>query len=199
MHVMPCMYSSEAHHPSYFFPDPALVHLPWPQRKWVHVMFGHQRTSTCKLTSTMWCHTGSGRAGQRGAAEQHPLRAEPARGDQRPDAGHAVPAVSRLQRGAPNRTVAPSGIYIIEWPLKCCACNKLMTIMFTQHAGTKVLLSVLFADLMHPVSQVRMVEARPGIAFVEFDNDMQASVAMSGLQAFKVTPSNAMAISYAKK
>ena len=49
------------------------------------------------------------------------------------------------------------------------------------------------------VMQVRMVEARPGIAFVEFDNDMQASVAMSGLQAFKVTPSNAMAISYAKK
>ena len=48
-------------------------------------------------------------------------------------------------------------------------------------------------------AQVRMVEARPGIAFVEFDNDMQASVAMSGLQAFKVTPSNAMAISYAKK
>ena len=50
--------------------------------------------------------------------------------------------------------------------------------------------------------QVRMVEARPGIAFVEFDNDMQASVAMQGLQNFKVpavgttTPMN---ITYAKQ
>ncbi len=43
-----------------------------------------------------------------------------------------------------------------------------------------------------------MVEARPGIAFVEFENDMQASVAMTGLQAFKITPTNAMAITYAK-
>lgn len=46
--------------------------------------------------------------------------------------------------------------------------------------------------------EVRMVEARPGIAFVEFENDMQASVAMTGLQAFKITPTNAMAITYAK-
>lgn len=43
-----------------------------------------------------------------------------------------------------------------------------------------------------------MVEARPGIAFVEFENEMQSGVAMSGLQAFKVTPTNAMAISFAK-
>ena len=47
--------------------------------------------------------------------------------------------------------------------------------------------------------QVRMVEARPGIAFVEYENDMQASLAMSGLQGFKITPTNAMAITYAKQ
>jgi hypothetical protein len=51
----------------------------------------------------------------------------------------------------------------------------------------------------HRLAQVRMVEARPGIAFVEFENEMQASVAMSGLQGFKITPTNAMAISYAKQ
>ena len=49
-----------------------------------------------------------------------------------------------------------------------------------------------------PSSKVRMVEARPGIAFVEFENEMQSGVAMSGLQGFKVTPTNAMAISFAK-
>jgi hypothetical protein len=44
-----------------------------------------------------------------------------------------------------------------------------------------------------------MVEARPGIAFIEFENDMQAATAMSGLQNFKITPEHAMALSYAKQ
>ena len=44
-----------------------------------------------------------------------------------------------------------------------------------------------------------MVDARPGISFVEFENDMQASVAMAGLQDFKITPMHAINISYAKQ
>ncbi len=48
-------------------------------------------------------------------------------------------------------------------------------------------------------AQVRMVEARPGIAFVEFENEAQAAVAMSGLQLFQITPTKAMRISYAKQ
>ena len=47
--------------------------------------------------------------------------------------------------------------------------------------------------------QTRMVDSRPGIAFVEYENEMQSGVAMQGLQGFKVTPQNAMAISYAKQ
>lgn len=47
--------------------------------------------------------------------------------------------------------------------------------------------------------EVRMVEAKPGIAFVEFDDDSQSSVAMQDLQGFKITAQNPMAISYAKK
>ena len=43
-----------------------------------------------------------------------------------------------------------------------------------------------------------MVEARPGIAFVEFDNDMQSSEAMSGLQNFKIADKQ-MAITFAKQ
>lgn len=44
-----------------------------------------------------------------------------------------------------------------------------------------------------------MVDARPGIAFVEFQNEAQAAVAMSGLQLFQITPVKAMKISYAKQ
>lgn len=47
--------------------------------------------------------------------------------------------------------------------------------------------------------QVRMVEARPGIAFIEFDSDLSATTAMSGLQNFKITPDKAMQLSYAKQ
>jgi U2 small nuclear ribonucleoprotein B'' len=44
-----------------------------------------------------------------------------------------------------------------------------------------------------------MVEARPGIAFVDFENDMQSGTALAGLQGFKITPTNAMQITYAKQ
>lgn len=47
--------------------------------------------------------------------------------------------------------------------------------------------------------EVRLIEARPGIAFVEFDNEVQAGTALAGLQAFKVDEDHAMQISYAKR
>lgn len=40
--------------------------------------------------------------------------------------------------------------------------------------------------------------AKPGIAFIEFETEMQATVAMTGLQGFKVTPQNSMTITYSK-
>lgn len=43
-----------------------------------------------------------------------------------------------------------------------------------------------------------MVPAKPGIAFVEFDNEMQASAALTGLQGFRIMPDKAMQIVYAK-
>jgi len=47
--------------------------------------------------------------------------------------------------------------------------------------------------------EVRMVEAKPGIAFVEFESETQSSVALSGLQGFKINPTHSMTLSYAKK
>jgi U2 small nuclear ribonucleoprotein B'' len=44
-----------------------------------------------------------------------------------------------------------------------------------------------------------MIEARPGIAFVEFDDENQSMVAMQALQGFRMSPENPIAISYAKK
>jgi RNA recognition motif-containing protein len=47
--------------------------------------------------------------------------------------------------------------------------------------------------------EVRLVSNKKGIAFVEFSNEIESGVAMTGLQGFKVTPEKLMVISYAKK
>ena len=46
--------------------------------------------------------------------------------------------------------------------------------------------------------EVTTVPSKPGIAFIGFETEMQASVALTGLQGFKVTPQNAMKITYSK-
>jgi U2 small nuclear ribonucleoprotein B'' len=48
-------------------------------------------------------------------------------------------------------------------------------------------------------AEVRMVEAKPGIAFVEFETELQAGVALTGLGGFKITPTHSMAVTYAKQ
>ncbi|OQV15239.1 putative U2 small nuclear ribonucleoprotein B'' [Hypsibius exemplaris] len=47
--------------------------------------------------------------------------------------------------------------------------------------------------------EVRMVPSRPDIAFVEYENEMFASMAKDGLQGFKVTPTQKIKVVFAKK
>eukprot|EP01103_Thecamoeba_quadrilineata_P018135 TRINITY_DN6752_c0_g1_i1.p1 TRINITY_DN6752_c0_g1~~TRINITY_DN6752_c0_g1_i1.p1 ORF type:complete len:243 (+),score=47.63 TRINITY_DN6752_c0_g1_i1:51-731(+) len=64
-------------------------------------------------------------------------------------------------------------------------CNELMlSMLFQQFPGFR---------------EVRLVPNKKGIAFVEFSNEIEAGVAMNGLQGFKITPENLMVISFAKK
>ena len=60
------------------------------------------------------------------------------------------------------------------------------------------MLSMLFQQFPG-FKEVRMVEAKPGIALVEFTAETQASVALQGLQGFKINPTHSMTLSYAKK
>jgi hypothetical protein len=48
-------------------------------------------------------------------------------------------------------------------------------------------------------SEVRMVPAKPGIAFVDFENDVQSGVARAGLDAFKITPEHSIKVTFAKR
>jgi hypothetical protein len=49
------------------------------------------------------------------------------------------------------------------------------------------------------LSEVRMVPGKTGIAFVEFQTPAQAGQGKDTLQGFKLTPTNALKITFAKK
>ena len=85
--------------------------------------------------------------------------------------------------GAQEATAAPNNILFIQ-NLPDEATSMMLEMLFQQYPGFR---------------EVRMVEAKPGIAFVEFEDDVQSSVAMQALQGFKISPQNPMAITYAKK
>ncbi len=63
-----------------------------------------------------------------------------------------------------------------------------------------LLITMLHSSPRFPgFKEVRLVPGRHDIAFVEFDNEVQAGAAREALQGFKITQSNAMKISFAKK
>ncbi|XP_009621896.1 U2 small nuclear ribonucleoprotein B''-like [Nicotiana tabacum] len=102
----------------------------------------------------------------------------------RADSNGGPAAASRQGRPSAQETVAEP--------------NNILFIQNLPHETTSMMLEVLFKQ--YPgFREVRMIEAKPGIAFVEFDDDVQSSVAMQALQGFKITPQNPMAITYAKK
>ncbi|KAK1580667.1 hypothetical protein QYE76_068626 [Lolium multiflorum] len=76
--------------------------------------------------------------------------------------------------------------------------NNILFIQNCPDQTSSMMLEVLFQQ--YPgFREVRMIEARPGIAFVEFDDENQSMVAMQALQGFRMSPENPIAISYAKK
>lgn len=75
--------------------------------------------------------------------------------------------------------------------------NKTLFVENLPEATTDAMLAMLFQQFPG-YEETRMVPGRPGIAFIDFSNDVQAGVALNGLQSFKITPSNAMRITYAK-
>ncbi|CAN6353818.1 unnamed protein product [Urochloa humidicola] len=76
--------------------------------------------------------------------------------------------------------------------------NNILFVQNLPHETTPMMLQMLFCQ--YPgFKEVRMVEAKPGIAFVEYGDEQQATAAMTQLQGFKITKENQMVITYAKK
>lgn len=109
------------------------------------------------------------------------------------------PATGKEDKPAPKvkGQAAAGGSKVATGPQAQAPPNKTLFVQGLPEATTDQMLQMLFAQFPG-FKEVRMVESRPGIAFVDFENEMQSGVAMQGLQGFKVTPTHGMNITFAK-
>ena len=81
---------------------------------------------------------------------------------------------------------------------EAAAPNNILFIENLPHETTGRMLEMLFEQ--YPgFKEVRLIEAKPGIGFVDFEDEVQSSMAMQALNGFKITPQNPMIITFAKK
>lgn len=76
--------------------------------------------------------------------------------------------------------------------------NQILFLSNLPDETTEIMLSMLFQQF-DGYKEVRLVPGRHDIAFVEFENATQATKAKETLNGFKITPSNAMTITFARK
>ncbi|KAL0277223.1 UNVERIFIED_CONTAM: hypothetical protein PYX00_004582 [Menopon gallinae] len=76
--------------------------------------------------------------------------------------------------------------------------NQILFLTNLPDETSEMMLSMLF-NQFPGFKEVRLVPNRHDIAFVEFENELQSAAAKDALQGFKITPSHAMKISFAKK
>ncbi|XP_051230953.1 U1 small nuclear ribonucleoprotein A [Lolium perenne] len=100
---------------------------------------------------------------------------------------YGAPPLSQLPFGAGPRVMMPEIIVP----------NSILFVQNLPHDTTAVLVQMLFCQ--YPgFKEVRMIEAKPGIAFVEYGDEGQATAAMNALQGYKIKE-NQMLVTYAKK
>lgn len=113
--------------------------------------------------------------------KEKPTKAAPAAA---PAAGAAAPAAAGGARDLTPKTMPPNKILFVENLPEACT-ELMLSMLFQQFPGYK---------------ECRLVPAKgQTVAFVEYGNEIEAGVALGGLQHFMITPTNLMVISYAKK
>jgi len=76
--------------------------------------------------------------------------------------------------------------------------NQILFLTNLPEETNEMMLSMLF-NQFPGFKEVRLVPGRHDIAFVEFETEMQSAAARDALQGFKITPTTAIKISFAKK
>ncbi|XP_040262116.1 U1 small nuclear ribonucleoprotein A [Bufo bufo] len=99
--------------------------------------------------------------------------------------------------GMPHGQMMPGQMAPMQ-PLSENPPNHILFLTNLPEETNELMLSMLF-NQFPGFKEVRLVPGRHDIAFVEFDNEVQAAAARESLQGFKITQSNSMKISFAKK
>ncbi|XP_074616338.1 U1 small nuclear ribonucleoprotein A-like [Acropora palmata] len=123
-----------------------------------------------------------------------PEQAKPAKrqaASQSAPAAVAQPVVAPVAQNVIPAAVQPA-VVVPELP------NSILFLTNLPNETTELMLSMLF-NQFPGFKEVRLVPGRSDIAFVEFENEVQSGTAKEALQGFRITPSHAMKISYAKK
>lgn len=76
--------------------------------------------------------------------------------------------------------------------------NQILFLTNLPEETNEMMLSMLF-NQFPGFKEVRLVPNRHDIAFVEFSSELASSAAKEALQGFKITPTHAMKINFAKK
>lgn len=76
--------------------------------------------------------------------------------------------------------------------------NQILFLTNLPEETNEMMLSMLF-NQFPGFKEVRLVPNRHDIAFVEFTTELQSNAAKEALQGFKITPTHAMKITFAKK
>eukprot|EP00633_Aureoumbra_lagunensis_P002489 CAMPEP_0197288138 /NCGR_PEP_ID=MMETSP0890-20130614/5094_1 /TAXON_ID=44058 ORGANISM="Aureoumbra lagunensis, Strain CCMP1510" /NCGR_SAMPLE_ID=MMETSP0890 /ASSEMBLY_ACC=CAM_ASM_000533 /LENGTH=144 /DNA_ID=CAMNT_0042758611 /DNA_START=233 /DNA_END=667 /DNA_ORIENTATION=+ len=98
------------------------------------------------------------------------------------DAAHQAPQKKQLPTPPTNLTPPSNVLFAQNLPDECN--QNMLVILFQQYTGYK---------------EVRMVPGKKGIAFIEFADDVQASLALAGLNGFSLSPTHALNLSFAKR
>lgn len=112
-------------------------------------------------------------------------------------APHQPPSLMAVANAAPSvmqQPAAPAAPAIIpEQPP-----HYILFLTNLPEETNETMLSMLFSQFPG-FKEVRLVPGRHDIAFVEFEDEVKAGAAKDSLQGFKITPTNPMKISFAKK
>lgn len=111
-------------------------------------------------------------------------------------APRAVPTIASAP--APQAPSRPMGLVAIGGMLDAPALpHKVLFVQGLPHSVDQAVLRALFAQFPQ-FKEVRTVEARPGIAFIEYEHEAAAGAAMAGLQGFSLD-GESISITYAKR
>eukprot|EP00053_Salpingoeca_punica_P009089 m.81363 g.81363 ORF g.81363 m.81363 type:complete len:310 (-) comp14872_c0_seq4:309-1238(-) len=107
-------------------------------------------------------------------------------------AGGAPPGTVLPPGVRPPPSAAPAFVPPVEVP------HNILFLTSLPVETTELMLSTLF-NKFPGFKETRLVPSRHDIAFVEYDNELQASMAKNSLQGFKLTASATLQIAFAKK